>query len=631
MHNESPMLTTIVLAVGCGLIAQVLAQRWRIPAIVLLLIFGVAAGPDGLGLLEPAALGESLAVIIKLAVAIILFEGSLNLRISVLRSAATEVRNLITLGAVITWALTAVTAHYIANLEWPLAILFGALLTVTGPTVVHPLLKRISVNRRIKTILEGEAILIDPVGAILAVAVVDVILSRSSHQSGGLLFALWSYFGRLIVGALAGGISALVLSRILKIRNFVPSELSNLVVLAGVWASFGLAEELYAEAGIMAAVAMGLVMQHEAVPGERQLRHFKETLTTLSIGTLFILLAASLRIQVVQNEGIRGVLTIAAIMFLIRPVSVLLATWNSRLTWREKILIAWIGPRGIVAASVASLFGLTLYRQGIVDGMRLPALTFLAIMMTVTIQGLTASLIAKLLKLQSLEGRRVIVVGANRLGRAVATIIREHGRPVTFIDSNLALVNDACDAGFDAVHGNAMDEDVLEDADIDETETLVATTANSEVNVLVSQFAHDVFGIKRVLPTLNSPDAGRYIKTLEHTGGGMVFGRPIDVFAWEHTIAQQFAWSVPKSWPQIPIGDIKIFNSMLPVIRLRDNSAEVVHFDQVWKPKDKIVFLACMPIDEAQKVLADQVNNQQQQTRTKRWRGRGSTSASEAE
>ncbi len=604
MHQELTLLLTITWSVGVGLLAQVLAYRWRIPAIVLLLLFGVIVGPDVLGLIEPSLLGEGLSILVKLAVAVILFEGALNLRLSALRSSVVEVRNLVTVGVLITWGLTTLVAHYVARLDWSLAVLFGALMTVTGPTVVQPLLKRINITRRIKTILEGEAILIDPIGAILAVAVLDVVLGLSLNSAVGLWFALWSYFGRLVIGLVVGALFGLLLSRLLKIPHLVPLELSNLVVLAGVWVAFGVAEGLQSEAGIMASVAMGLVLQREAVPGERQLRHFKETLTTLSISILFVLLAANLRLSVLWVEGVRGVLAILLIMFVVRPISVFLATWRTGLNWREKTLIAWIGPRGIVAASVASLFGLTLLEEGIAGGERLPALTFLAIIMTVTIQGLTAASLVKLLKLQSMEGRRVVIVGANRLGREVASIIQAYGRPVTMVDTNHSLVDEAHRAGFRAVHGNALDEYILEQTGVDEAETIVAITSNSEVNVLVSQFAYDVFGLKRAFPTLNNPEKGADAKTLQQTGSKMGFARPIDVFAWEDVDVQRLVWEVPKAWTQTPAGVIPLPNELLPIIRLRGKSAEIVHYEQVWQPKDRVVFLTRHSVMAAQSYLS---------------------------
>lgn len=607
MHHEITLLLTIVLAVAFGLTAQVLAHRWRIPAIVLLLLFGVLLGPAVTGLVQPGQLGQGLTILVKLAVAVILFEGSLNLRLSALRDSLREVRNLVTIGVAVTWVLTALVARFVAGLSWSLAILFGALLTVTGPTVVQPLLKRVDVPRRVKTILEGEAILIDPIGAILAVAVLDVILGLSANSFTGPGAALWAYFGRLVIGLVVGVGMALILSRVMKVQHLIPAELSNLVVLAAVWLAFGIAEGLESEAGIMASVAMGLALQRGNVPGERQLRHFKETLTTLSISVLFILLAANLRVETMLAEGLNGVFTVLLIMLVVRPISVVISTWRTSLTWREKGLIAWIGPRGIVAASVASLFGITLAQAGFAGGERLPALTFLAIIMTVTIQGLTASRVARLLGLHSLEGRRVVIVGANRLGLALARVLVANGRPVSIVDTNRELADEAGSLGFDTVHGNALDETVLEEACIGDAETLIAATSNSEVNVLVSQLAADEFGFRRAYPVLSAPEKGAGAKTLAQSGIIMAFGKPMDVFGWEHAEVCDLSVDVRPEWTNKPVASLALPDDVAPVLLLRGGSAEIVHAQQSWQPKDRVIFVTRCSAERAYSALAGHI------------------------
>ena len=605
MHQESPILITIVAAVGFGLLAQVLAHRWRIPAIVLLLLSGILLGPSALHIVEPETLNGGLEILVKLAVAVILFEGALNLRLNTLKHSAIEVRNLVTVGVLIVWGLTSLIAHYVAQLDWSLAILFGALLTVTGPTVVQPLLKRIHVSKRIKTVLEGEAILIDPIGAILAVAVLDVVLQLSTENSFGVMSALWGYFGRLVIGIIVGGAGAFILARLMKVPRLIPPEISNLVALATVWVSFGIAESLQSEAGIMSSVAMGLVLQREAIPGERQLRHFKESLTTLSISVLFVLLAANLRLEAVVSEGWRGILTVLLIMIVARPISVLISTRGTRLAWNEKLFIAWIGPRGIVAASVASLFSFTLVRVGIEEGERLLALTFLAIIMTVTIQGLTASLVSRLLHVHTLEGKKAIIVGASMLGRAIAKAVKEKGRPVVLVDTNHTMIDLARQEGLEAIYGNALEEDILEQTEIEEVETLVAVTTNSEVNVLVSQIANDNFGIRLAYPSLKNPEKGASTKLLKQTGGRLAFGRPVDILTWEYTSGKvhRTEWEVPAKWPPKMILDIPMPEQLIPIIRSRRNNIEIVHADQYWQAGDKITFLSSTSPERTSEML----------------------------
>ncbi|HET9909971.1 MAG TPA: cation:proton antiporter, partial [Anaerolineales bacterium] len=484
-------------------------------------------------------------------------------------------------------------AHYVAKLEWAIAILFGALMTVTGPTVVQPLLKRIHISKRIKTILEGEAILIDPIGAILAVAVLDVVLQLSISRQVSVVGALWGYFGRLAIGIIVGGASALLLARLMKVPRLIPPEISNLVALGMVWASFGIAESIQGEAGIMSSVAMGLVLQREAVPGERQLRHFKESLTTLSISTLFVLLAANLSLLTVLSEGYRGILTVFLIMFVARPISVCVATLGTALNWKEKLFISWIGPRGIVAASVASLFAFTLVGAGVEEGQRLLALTFLAIMMTVTIQGLTASSVSRLLGVHTMEGRKAIIVGSGPLARAIAKAIKEHGRPIALVDTNQIMVELAQQDGLEAFHGNALEDELLEQTDIDEAETLLAVTPNSEVNVLVAQMAYDNFGIRRAYPSIKNPERGANLRLLDRTGGKLAFGRPLDILAWEYVTSHidRIDMEVHSNWNGKMVLALKFPEQVIPILRIRGTSTEIVHANQVWQVGDRVIFL----------------------------------------
>ena len=609
MHPESALLT-IASATAAGLLAQLLAHRWRLPAIVPLLAFGVLLGPSLLGVVHPAALGAGLPVIVKLAVAVILFDGALNLRLADLRRAMHEVRNLVTLGVLITWAGATLAAHYVARLSWPVAIVFGALMTVTGPTVVQPLLKRVPLPRRVKTALEGEAILIDPIGAVLAVAVLDVVLGLAGVRPIGVLGGAWAYVGRLLVGLVIGMAGAVGMSRLLKRRQLVPAELANLVVLAGVWGVFALAEWLHSESGIMAAVAMGLAFQREAVPEEHRLRRFKEQLTVLGISLLFVLLAASLPLEVILSEGWPGVLTVLALMLVVRPLDVVASLRRSTLSWREKAFIAWIAPRGVVAASVASLFALELGEAGYTEGARLLAITFLTIALTVTLQGLTAAPLARLLKLQSLEGRRAIIIGAGQLGRVLAELFRRFGRPVVLVDRNSALVAQAQAQGFEAIEGNGLDEDTLERAGAGEAETLVATTTNSEVNALAAHLAHEAFGVMRAFPVLGHPSRGAGPRLVDRVGGRMAFGHPVDVreleYALEHGEARVVTYRVPLDWSGHALRALVIPADIVVLARVHGGSLELAQPDLIWQRGDEAVVLSRVGGDDAA-MLLDQI------------------------
>jgi NhaP-type Na+/H+ or K+/H+ antiporter len=601
------VLLTIVWAAGAGLLAQLLAHRLRIPAIVPLLAIGVVLGPSGLDVVHPAELGGGLPVIVKLAVAVILFDGALNLRLGDLRRAIAEVRNLVTIGVLVTWVGATLASRYLAQLSWPVAIIFGAVVTVTGPTVVQPLLRRVNLPRRLKTLLEGEAILIDPVGAILAVAVVDVVLGVAGVRPIGFLGGAWAYVGRLFIGVVVGAMGGIILSWLLKRPRLVPAELANLVSLASAWVVFGTAEWFHGESGITAAVVMGLALQRGAVPDERRLRRFKEQLTVLGISIIFVLLAAALPLSVLRAEGSRGLWTVLVLMVVIRPAAVALSLRRSALSWREKLFAAWIAPRGIVAASVASLFALELAEAGFVEGPRLLALTFLTIAATVTLHGLTAAPLARLLRLQSLEGKRAIIVGAGPLGRGLADALRSRGRPVVLVDRNTSLIARARADGFDAVEGNALDESTLEQAGAEEAESLVAVTTNSEVNALAVHLAHDAFGIARAYPAVADAQRGVGPRLLDRVGGRIAFARPVDVRAWEYDLergrATLMSPAVPAAWAGKSAEATSLPDDVVALARIHGGSVEIVNSQQSWQRGDEVILMTRLSSEATRALL----------------------------
>ena len=600
------ILLTVALAVMAGLLAQVVAAHWRIPAIVPLLLVGMAIGPSGLGLIHPEALGSGLSIVVKLCVAVILFDGALNLRLHDLQLALGEVRRLVTIGALVTWAGATLAALLIAGMSGTTALVFGALLTVTGPTVVQPILRRVRVSRRLKAVLEGEAILIDPIGAVLAVAVVHVVLGVAGVHPIGFFESIWAYAGRLIVGAVVGVVGALLLSWLLNRRGLVPADLANLVALAAVWGAFGISEAIKSESGITAVVAMGLSMQGGSIPEERRLRRFKEQLTVLGISLLFVLLSANLPLSVVREEGVEGLLTVAALMFVVRPISVWAALRRSDLSWRERAFISWIAPRGIVAASVASLFAIELTEAGFPEGQRILAITFLTIALTVTLQGLTAGPVARLLRLESLVGRRVIIVGAGPTALALAAIFKKYGRPVAVIDRNAALVERARHMGLEAIDGNALDEPVLAAAGADDAESVVAMTTNPEVNALAAHLAHDAFGIHGAYPVLANPEHGASAQLLDRVGGDLAFGRPFDLRAWDwaidHDQASVMVFRVPDG---ATAHEAELPDHIVLLARARDRSIDIATANTRWRAGDDLVIATTLEPGDATGRLDD--------------------------
>ncbi|MDB9311521.1 cation:proton antiporter [Spirulina sp. CS-785/01] len=498
MEGSFYLTLQIVLAVLAGISAQVMGELLKVPSIVFLLLLGILLGSDGLNVLHPHELGVGLEVLVALAVAIILFEGGLNLELRDLGRVSGSLQRLVTLGTLITLAGGGMAAHWLSEFPWSIAFLYASLVVVTGPTVIGPLLKQVSVNRQVATILEGEGVLIDPVGAILAVVVLDTILNSDAVT----LEMLSSVLLRLGIGAIIGIVGGWLLGQLLKRANFLSEDLKNLVVLAGVWGLFGLAQFLRGESGLMATVVAGIVLRASSLPQERMLRRFKGQLTVLGVSVLFILLAADLSIDSVFALGWGSVLTVLTLMLLVRPLSVMVCTLNSGLNWRQKMFIAWVAPKGIISASVASLFAILLTEQGINGGDAIKALVFLTIMMTVFIEGLSARWVAKWLKITSSEATGAIIVGCNPLGRLIGRLIQEEGESVVMIDTDTGACEQARNDNLEVVESSGLDPDVLEEVGTDSIGTFLAVTNNGEVNTVLAQHALEEFEPPRVLAVL---------------------------------------------------------------------------------------------------------------------------------
>ncbi|MBF2003808.1 MAG: cation:proton antiporter [Synechococcales cyanobacterium M58_A2018_015] len=489
-----------IITVIAGISAQGLAAYLQVPSIVFLLLFGVMLGPDVLGVLHPTLLGTGLEVIVSLSVALILFEGGFNLNLRELDSVSGSLRNLVSFGVLITLIGGSIAAHWLAEFPWTIAFLYAALVVVTGPTVISPLLKQVKVDRQVSALLEGEGVLIDPVGAILAVVVLNIILNGDADP----LAVVSGLLLRLGIGGLIGAVGGWLLGEICKRATLLSDDLKNLVVLAGVWGLYGLAQFIRSESGLMAMVVAGIVMGASSLPEERLLRRFKGQLTVLAVSVLFVLLAADLSIASVFALGWGALGTVLVLMFVVRPLNVGLCTWDSDLNWRQKLFLCWVAPRGIVSASVASLFAILLTERGINGGDAIKALVFLTIILTVVLQGLTAQWVAQLLRITSTEATGAVIVGCNPLSCLVGKLFQERGESVVLIDTDPQACELAQRENLTAIASSALDTKVLEQAGLAKAGTFLAMTHNSEVNLVLAQRAAEEFHPPRVFAVFTS-------------------------------------------------------------------------------------------------------------------------------
>ncbi len=465
-----------------SILCQWAAWRLKLPAILLLLLSGVLLGPVS-HLLDPDALfGELLFPVVSLAIAIILFEGSLTLHVDQVRDVSKVVRRLVTWGAVLTWGLIALGSYYIIGLPPDLAALFGALVVVTGPTVIVPMLRTLRATSRIANILRWEGIIIDPVGALMAVLIYEWIIS---HQQGeGTLSHTFLLFGEIIFAGLFLGIGAAMLLAMLIKRYWLPEYLHALGSLTLVLATFTLSNTLAHESGLLAVTVMGIWLANTKGIHIDEILTFKENLTMLLISGLFILLAARLNPEELLSLGIPALLLLAFIQFIVRPISVALCSIGSGLTWQEKTVIAWVGPRGIVAAAVSALFALRLEASGYEGAQILTALTFAVIIGTVVFQSATARFVAQRLGVTQPESKGLVIIGANKVARAIALTLKKHEIPTLLIDPSWENISEARMQGLSTLHGNPLSSRIADKLELITYGQLLTASPQHEVNAL---------------------------------------------------------------------------------------------------------------------------------------------------
>lgn len=519
---------SFAVALAVGMAAQVIARHLLLPGIVLLLGAGVLMGPDGLGIVQPASLAPAIPTIVNFAVAIILFEGGLNLHFRHMRAEALVIRRLITVGALITAVGGALAAYYIMKWDWRLSTLFGTLVIVTGPTVVTPLLRRLRVRASVSTILEAEGVLIDPIGAIIAVVALEFLYAGETTALGALATTASVLSGGAVIGVAGGALLALLL----RFRRVIPEGFENVFTLAWVIMLFQVGETFMPESGLTVAVAAGMAVANIGTRVTAALAEFKEQLTVLMIGLLFVLLAADVRLAQVQALGAPALATVGVLMFVVRPVQAWLCTIGARMTTPERAFVAYLAPRGIVAAAVASLFAQTITARGLPGGEDLRALVFMVIAVTVAVQGLTGGLVARALRLRRPSAQGYAILGANALALKLGRLLSENEPDIVFIDSNPDRVVAAERAGFRALYGQGLHPAVIARAEPDSRLGCIALTPNEEVNLLwVNKVRSETRG-PRLLVALRPGPRSVPAEIAHEAGAYVLFGEGQAVDTW---------------------------------------------------------------------------------------------------
>ncbi len=501
-HPTEAILQTLVAAVFLGIAAQLIAHRWRLPAILPLLILGMLCGPSGLSLFDPGALGHTLEVVVHLGVAIILFEGGLSLKLDQLRQVGTSLRNLLTIGTMVTWVGAAWLANFFTGIAWPTAALFGAIVTVTGPTVVAPLLRHLVAPKKVRTLLLSEGLMIDPIGAVLAYFVLQWIERSGLHWQALSVDLLHLAATGTILG-FAAGIVAVFAMRSRKLGD----ELRNLVILALLLGCFLLAELQSPQSGILASMVMGLTVSGTSSSDLNPLKSFKGQLTVLVISILFILLSGQLDLESIGRLGSAGALVVVGLILVVRPLAVFLSVPPSMMSVKERLLIGLTAPRGIVAAAVASLSAIQLRAQGLdQDATTLEGLVYLVIIATCTFSTLMAPVLPRWLGFTNDPSRRrVILVGAHSFSIHLAKILEEEGWHAVVIDGVPRKLAAVRAERVVAIPGDARDPETYDRAGLGRDTKVLALTANDELNILVAELVRTEFGVEHPVVALQNP------------------------------------------------------------------------------------------------------------------------------
>lgn len=486
---EQSLVIAMVGMLGIG--AQWLAWRTGWPAIVLMLAAGFLAGPV-LGLFDPEhAFGDLLDPMIAIGVALILFEGGLSLDFRELRHAGEGVWRLVLLGGPIAWVLGAFAAHSIGGLEWPVAILFAGILVVTGPTVVMPLLRQSSVKARPAAILKWEAIVNDPIGALFAVVSYEYFRAVTESPGASLFEVVPPLIIAAIIAGLIGYVAAAAIAWAFP-RGAIPEYLKVPVLLTSVIVVFVLSNQIEHEAGLVAVTVMGIALANMNVSSLRSIHPFKQNIAVILIAGIFVLLSASLEFEELAYLNWNFGLFLLALLFLVRPATILLSLLGSSVPWNERLFLSWIAPRGIVLVAISGLFALRLEDIGY-DGTALIGLSFAVVVATIVAHGFTIDLVARLLNLKGSNRPGVLIVGSTPWTISLALMMQELKAPAMVVDSSWQRLALARQKGLPFYHGEILNEATEHNLDLTPYSVLVAATENEAYNALVcNEFAYEI-------------------------------------------------------------------------------------------------------------------------------------------
>ncbi len=499
--NATYLLTSLVGVMILGIFAHIMSSVLRIPSVVLLLIAGIILGPEVTGLIQPESLGNSIELLVSFSVAIIVFDGGLDIDLRELKKIRHGVMSLVSIGIIITVTASAIVVHLLLNLPIGLALLFGALISATGPTVITPLLKQTRVNTKVSNTLQVESVVSEGVSVILAALVFEAITTSITG-----IKVLDFLLMRLLTAIFFGVLSGIVLMLVLRNIPMLTESHARLFTISILMAAFVSTEVIGNQSGIMTMALLGMFMGSSDIPHKKTIKEFKEDISIILLSLIFILLSTLIDFDSIKVIGFRGVVFVGLLMFIIRPLTVFVSTHVSDLKTGEKLFISLMGPRGVVPASMAVYFSIRLMDMGFVsESTTLLGLMFITIIITVISTGILASFIAKKTGVIPME---IMIIGGGEVGRTLAERFMKRGENVVIIDSNEENCKKAMELGVKVVKGDAEDIAVLKKAGIENSKYLVATTDQDNTNLLVCQIAKTKFNFTedKLVARVNKPE-----------------------------------------------------------------------------------------------------------------------------
>lgn len=588
--------------VALGFSAQWLAWQLKVPSILFLLLFGILAGPV-LGYLQPDTLfGEVLIPFVSISVAVILFEGGLTLKISEFRKIGRVVSLLVSIGVVLTWIVITAGAHWLLGLNFQISVLIGAVLTVTGPTVIGPLLRNIRPQKNVGNVLKWEGILIDPIGALLTILVFEVILIGEVQQAA--MAVLTSFIKTILAGVIIGGMFAYMLALIIK-KYWIPDYLHGTASLAFVVVVFVISNAFQQESGLLASTIMGIALTNQKFAPIKRIKDFKEDLTLLIIPVLFILLSARLTIYHVELALSAGGMVFLLLLILIgRPLAVFVSTFGSGLKTNEKLFVSAVAPRGIVAAAVSSVFALKLAEYNIPQIEYLVPVTFLVIIGSVIIYGFTSPLIAKWLKVSQSDPQGVLIAGGQEWALQLAFALQEKKFNVIIVDTNRQNINKAKMMGLTAYNESIIGDRIIDELNLEGIGKLLALTSNDEVNSLSALHFSEIFDKQNLYQLVPNTAKDEVEFSPEHLRGRFLFGKGLNYNFLTNSFLNGAIIKSTTLTEEFSFGDFKneYANNVIPLFLISKNNrlVPITLNDKIEpEPGNTIIALIGSQVDEA--------------------------------